>query len=106
MPHHLRRAAAPARAASPRLRSQSCNSASQPVGTTIAKTNQTTTTDSAKGDRGGGASSITGHTPMNAAVAQVVATTAFLLTDSRAGPGGQGLAGRSGMPAVRAARSA
>jgi hypothetical protein len=73
--------------------------------TDIAKTNQTTMTGTAKGDPSG-VSIVTGQMPMNAAVAQAVAATAVLFTDSRAGSGGRALVSRAGMSEVRAARSA
>jgi hypothetical protein len=88
-----------------RLSSQSCNSTSQPVGTAIAKTNQTTMTGTAKSDPSA-VNIITGQMPMNAAVAQAIAATAFLFTDSRAGSGSRALVGQAGMSAVRAVRSA
>ena len=71
----------------------------------MAKTNQTTTTGTAKGDPSS-ASIITGHIPMNAAVAEAIAATAFLFTYSRAGSGSRALVSRAGMSAVRSARSA
>ena len=67
--------------------------------------NQITRTGTAKGVPSC-VSIITGQTPMNAAVVQAIAATAFLFTDFRAGSGSRALVGRAGTSAVIAARSA
>jgi hypothetical protein len=89
----------------PRLSSHAWNSRSQPVGATSSKTSVATMIGSAAGDPSG-VINATRYTPTSMVVAQATATTAFLLTGSVTGSGGWAPVGRTGMSAVRAARSA